>query len=109
KIQGRLSGLTVGQPIPADVLKDIETMHNTLRQNAETEYRTRLEGLNRDYKSDFQPDKPSAHGVAPEVNKALQSGQSIQEALKNAAPGTYTADDGTKWLKKPGESDKQIK
>jgi hypothetical protein len=109
KIQGRLSGLTVGQPIPADVLTDIETMHNTLRQNSETEYRTRLEGLNRDYKSDFQPDKPSARGVAPEVNSALQSGQSIQEALKNAAPGTYTASDGTKWLKKPGESAKQIK
>jgi hypothetical protein len=29
--------------------------------------------------------------------------------LKNAAPGTYTASDGTKWLKKPGEAAKQIK
>jgi hypothetical protein len=63
RIMGKVGGLTVGQPIPADVLKDIEAMHDTLRQGAESSYKTRLQGINDNYKSNFQPVRtPTAKG-----------------------------------------------
>ena len=55
KIQGKIGGLTAGQPIPADVMKDIETMHNALRQNADSTYNATLNSLNQNYKSNFKP------------------------------------------------------
>lgn len=63
KITGEISGLAVGQPIPADVLKDIETMHNTLRQGAEAEFRARRKSLNDVYKSNF-PTEVTRSGAA---------------------------------------------
>jgi hypothetical protein len=53
KIVGKLAGAAIGQPISADVLKDIEAMHNTLRQNSEAEFTSRRKGLNDVYKSNF--------------------------------------------------------
>jgi hypothetical protein len=53
KIVGKLAGAAIGQPISPDVLKDIEAMHNTLRQNSEAEFTSRRKGLNDVYKSSF--------------------------------------------------------
>jgi hypothetical protein len=93
KIVGKIGGLAVGQPIPADVLKDIETMHNTLRQNSETEFATRRKGLNDTYKSNFPTDIPrTASKGANAVPDAVKS------VLKGAGPGTHTLSDGTKWM-----------
>jgi hypothetical protein len=63
KVVGGLQGLAVGQPIPADVLKDIETLHNTRRQGSEAEFRSRRKGLNDVYKSNFATD-PTRSGPA---------------------------------------------
>lgn len=63
-IQGKLGKLTTGQPIPADVLQDIENMHRLLRQNAQQAYQTKLDGINQTYHSNFQPVK-SGSSVAP--------------------------------------------
>ena len=56
-IMGKLGKLSAGQPIPADVMQDIESMHRMLRQNAEQAYKTKLDGINQTYHSNFQPVK----------------------------------------------------
>jgi hypothetical protein len=91
KIVGKLEGAAIGQPIPADVLKDIETMHNTLRQGAESSYKTRLQGINDNYKSNFQPVRtPAAKvGAVPDA---------VKNVLKSATPGIHTLSDGSKWM-----------
>ncbi len=46
KIQGKLQGWTEGQPIPADVLKDMKTLHSTLAAEPWQVYTQSLQSLN---------------------------------------------------------------
>jgi hypothetical protein len=93
KIVGKLEGAAIGQPIPADVLKDIETMHNTLRQGAESSYKTRLQGINDNYKSNFQPVRTpgAATGKPPEITS-----QAAYDALPKGAKYTHKGEVLTK-------------
>lgn len=87
-IMGKIGKLTTGDPIPADVLKDIEAMHNTLRQNSDSEYRSKLQSKNDIYHSNFQP-----------VGKTGAVTPDVQRALSNQAPGIHQLGDGSVWLK----------
>jgi hypothetical protein len=93
KIVGKLEGAAVGQPIPADVLKDIETMHNTLRQGAESSYKTRLQGINDNYKSNFQPVKTAG---GPKTDTKA-SGQYKAGDTRVINGKTYTRDANGNW------------
>ena len=63
KIQGRIGGLAAGQTIPKDVMDDIEAMHNLLRQQAESGYKSKLDSLNQNYRSNFLPVKSRQQGA----------------------------------------------
>lgn len=76
KIQGRIGSLVAGQPIPADVLKDIESLHSTLRESATKAYKNRIDGINQNYRSNFQPIKGGES--AP---KTLSSGHKVGDTV----------------------------
>lgn len=83
KIQGRIGSLTVGQPIPADVLKDIESLHTTLRQNGDKAYADELGGINHTYGANFEPYKRSGASAPKTINVVSPKG----------VPGTIPAED----------------
>ncbi len=99
KIVGEIGGLTVGKPIPEGVLKDVETMYNLLRDNAERSYKTKLDGINQNYHSDFQPVKGPSRGGIP---------QNVADALKAAGPGDHRGADGKWWHVDPDGSMREI-
>ncbi len=55
KIQGKLQGWTEGQPIPADVLKDMKTLHSTLEAEPYQVYNDSLNSLNNRTGAQFKP------------------------------------------------------
>ncbi len=57
KINGRIGKLISGQPIPADVMKDIEALHKAISGNAAANYSAKLDGINQNFHSNFKPVK----------------------------------------------------
>jgi hypothetical protein len=76
KIQGRLQGWVEGQPIPADVLKDMKSLHDTLAESALARHSREVQSINNSYGANFKPMKfetvkpASASGIANPQNKA---------------------------------------
>lgn len=73
KIQGKLQGWTEGQPIPKDVLDDMQALHNELRKSSYQQYTDGLNSLNLRSGSKLQPafDAPQAAstGIASPKSK----------------------------------------
>jgi len=86
RVVGKIKDLAVGQPIPASVLDDIQTMHNQLRANSENVYDAKLNGINQNYNSHFT-----------KIGRPGQIPQNIQDALKAAGPGDHKGEDGRWW------------
>jgi hypothetical protein len=63
----------VGQPIPKDVLDDIESLHKTLTDNAGSAYNTKLDGINQNYHANFKP--------VPGAKKSATSGHSVGDVV----------------------------
>ena len=82
KIQGRIGSLTVGRPIPDDVLNDIRELHTTIAEQAKSTYARKVQVTNQTYGSKFQP---VTFGAAPAVSGA------------KAAPAVGTVDQGYKF------------
>lgn len=57
KIQGKLQGWVEGQPIPADVLKDMKSLHDTLAESALAKHSREVQSINNSYGSSFEPMK----------------------------------------------------
>lgn len=91
RIQGKIGKIVEGKPIPDDVLKDIEEMHKTLRDNSEKTYRSQLEGINHNYHSNFTP-------PAKAVKVEAGIPDAVKKALSGAGAGLHTLSDGSKWL-----------
>ena len=72
KIQGKLGGWVSGQPIPAGVLKDIEELHTSLRNNLEKGANDKLGGVNQTYRSNFT--LPSAQAAGGATTGGYQAG-----------------------------------
>ncbi len=92
RIQGRIGKLIAGQPIPADVMKDIEDLHKAIAGNATNAYNTRLNGINQNYRSSFQPVKGEAQQgggkitvTAPDGSKHPFDTQAQADAFKKLA------------------------
>ena len=49
RVQGKISGLTAGQPIPAEVLKDISSISDLQRQAAKSTYAQKVDIANKTY------------------------------------------------------------
>ncbi len=87
KIQGRVGKLVSGQPIPADVLKDIEDLHKTLFENAAKNYNSKITDINHNYNSNFTPvEGPKTSGSGGGGGKAYT--QADVDAAVKAHPGT---------------------
>ena len=71
KIQGQLQGWTEGQPIPADVLKNMQELHSNLANEPWRVYIDSLNSLNSRTNAKFPPnfDPPSASQVLPTGHK----------------------------------------
>lgn len=70
-IQGKIGKLVSGQPIPEDVMKDIESLHKTLRENGEKSANDRLGGVNHNYGSAFTLPK-SSNGAPVKVGTKVE-------------------------------------
>lgn len=82
KISGRVGKIVAGQPIPADILNDIEEMHKVLRSDSEKQYREKLDSVNQNYHSAFKPAIPERKAPAGDL-----SGISTDELLKRLTSG----------------------
>jgi hypothetical protein len=78
KIQGRIGSLTVGQPIPQDVLDSIRELHTTLAQQAPITYERKRQVTNQTYGSSFPSvnftGTAAAGGLPPEAKAQLKAG-----------------------------------
>lgn len=81
RVQGKIGKLVVGQPIPADVLSDIESLHKVLSGNASEAYNRKLGSINQNYKSSFKPvgNTPTA---APAATHRFNPATGKIEAIK---------------------------
>jgi hypothetical protein len=85
KIVGKIGGIAEGKPIPEDLLQDIENFHTALRTNSENGYKTKLQAINQNYHSNFQP--------------VISVPRSVQAALKDKPPSDYQGKDNQWWRK----------
>jgi hypothetical protein len=53
--RGKLGKLISGQSVPADVVDDIEALHNRISQNSLQNYNQKLDSVNQNYHSNFKP------------------------------------------------------
>lgn len=53
-VKGKLGKLTKGQPIPPDVINDIEALHDRIAQNSLDSYNQKLTSINQNYHSNFK-------------------------------------------------------
>lgn len=90
KIQGKLGKIVAGQPISADVMKDIESLHKTISGNAIGAYNKKLEGINQNYHAQFKP--------VPSSGDAAVIPEAVKSVLKGQSPGIHTLSDGSKWM-----------
>lgn len=65
KIQGKLQGWTEGQPIPKDVLNDMQALHTALRGSSYQQYTDGLNSINQRYGSKFGPTAPNPTAALP--------------------------------------------
>jgi hypothetical protein len=78
RINGKIGKVTAGQPIPSDVMDDIQALHQAISGNAAGNYNAKLNGINQNYRSNFQPVK-----VAPPQGGA-QNGGAVPEITNQA-------------------------
>jgi hypothetical protein len=55
KVKGKIGALTVGQPVPKDVIDDIRALHEQLDAGAKTKYANKVQVINGAYGSQFKP------------------------------------------------------
>lgn len=67
QIQGRIGKLTAGQPIPADVLKDMKELHQMLAEGSYKHYTDSIDNLNQRTGAQYRPTvaAPAIHGTVP--------------------------------------------
>lgn len=97
KIQGRIQGLAVGQPIPKDVLEDMKEFHRQISLGAQAKHDRERQAINKTFNADFPPmtfaqAAQTTSGPAPASIPA-----NVQKALAGAKPGLHTLSDGSKW------------
>lgn len=64
-ITGKISGLALGQPIPKDVLDDIESLHKKLAEGAYSKHAAEVDAINQSHGSSFKPtEQPKASANA---------------------------------------------
>ena len=78
RIQGKIGKITAGQPIPADVMKDIEELHKAISGNAASAYNAKLEGINQNYRSNFKPVKGAEENAA---KSKLSTGHAVGDVV----------------------------
>lgn len=85
KIQGKIGSLTVGKPIPQDVLDDIRELHTTIAQQAGTTYQRKVQVTNQTYGSKFQPVQFTSSAGSSVVPITLKDGRILTPASQAQA------------------------
>jgi hypothetical protein len=96
RIKGFLGKQVSGASIPPDVLDDMDTLHQAVRQNADKAYASKVAAGNATFGSTYKPmvhpqDTSSPSTVPPEVKTLL--------SRPGVAPGVHKLSDGTSWMK----------
>lgn len=94
RIQGKIGKLTSGQPIPQDVINDIEALQSKLAGNATASANAKMDAHNGIYRSNFKL-APRGNQPAPANSGAPAD---VKKALSSAGPGIHTLSDGSKWM-----------
>lgn len=97
KIKGKVGKIVSGQPIPKDVLDDIEAFHKVLSKNAGETYDSKISNLNQNYRANFQPvvsrqkqkDAAVEKLAAPSLTTGHKVGDVVQ--LKGGKKATISA------------------
>lgn len=98
RISGEVGKLVKGQPIPANILSDIDALNKNLATGAQRRYADKIGVLNQTYGASFQPIQlPSTKTAAPA--EAPQVPANVATALKGEDPGIHTLSDGSTWMK----------
>jgi hypothetical protein len=63
-LEGKLGKIVAGKPIPDDVLKDMQALHDALGSNTDTIYQRKLQGVDKVYNSHFSSAAPTATAPA---------------------------------------------
>lgn len=95
KIKGRIGSLAVGQPIDADVLKDIESLHNQIRQNSGNALVNEVKRINGTHRASFDPEKL--------VGRPIQSGATASSIPTPSSQAEYNALPKGAQFKKPND------
>lgn len=92
-IQGKIGKVVSGQPIPPDVLKDIESLHSILKTNADRAHEDRVQGINHTFNSNFTPLKIDHPGMSG------GGSSKIRVQIPGHPPGTIDASQKADFLK----------
>jgi hypothetical protein len=98
RLKGWLGKQTSGASIPADVLNDMDTLHQAIRGNADNVYANKVDSTNKTFGSNFQPivrpkTQQSGGGTKPTITTKAQ-----HDALPSGTH--YIGGDGNEYVKK---------
>jgi hypothetical protein len=98
RLKGWLGKQTSGASIPADVLNDMDTLHQAIRGNADNVYANKVDSTNKTFGSNFQPivrpkTQQSGGGTKPTITTKAQ-----HDALPSGTH--YIGSDGNEYVKK---------
>lgn len=99
QIKGKIGKLTVGKPMPQDIIDDVRELHQTLGQQGYQNYTNGLASLNNRTGAKFQPNIP-----APNIRKgpaAAAGSPPIVQKSKSTGQYRYSTDEGKTW--QPGQ------